>query len=258
MTVSSVTGYASVTSADINAHTIQALIELVYCQTANNVLTSAMASLEQALSTTQNALSTLTGLQNLANDLTIQSKSSFSAMFSYKSTNASNYESAYNSAASAFFGTPLNPTFFIGSTLIVSAGSPGFSQFSSALAGYKSALGTEISYLSGITDTTDPNTLYAKLKIVYNDIPADTTNFSAVNAWVQDNYSAEASANVTLAGNIQQHLTDAITAGQSLNSSQQQEVQNYLFIFQQYYQSAAALLTTMEQIITSMAQAAGR
>lgn len=236
---------------------IQALVELVYCQTANDVLTSAMGALQQALATTQGALQTLTGLQNLKNSLKPIAKSSFSANFDY-GDGGGDYAEDYNEAASAFFGTPIDPAFYIGNTLISGSGSSGFDGFASSLAQYKSALATQIAFLSGITNTSDPNTLYAKLKIVYNDLPTNTNSYSQVSKWVLDNYDQHSTDQAVNAGNFQQHLTDAITAGQSLNTSQQQKVQNYLFIFQQYYQSAAAILNTLEQIINRMAQAAGR
>lgn len=249
--------YPSVTSADINAHTIQALVELVYCQTANDVLTSAMASLQQALATTENSLRTLTGLQNLKNSLKPIAKSSFSSDFDYSAGDVDDYADDYNEAASAFFGTPIDPAFYIGSTLIEDDSSSEYGDFIDKLDQYKDELAEQIEFLSSITDTDDPNTLYAKLKIVYDELP-DTGDFDAVSEWVIDNYDVHGAEGAAIAGNLQQHLTDAITAGQSLNSSQQQKVQNYLFIFQQYYQSASAILNALEQIITRMAQAIAR
>lgn len=254
--VSSTSPWPSVTTAQINSHTIQALVELVYCQTANNVITGALASLQQALATTQNSLATLTQLQNLKNSIAPVSKSTFP--FDYKNTSSDDYSKDYNSAASAFFGTPISVAFTIGNVTIVSAGSPGFASFTVQLDQCKSALQTQIAYLSSITDTTDPNTLYANLKKVYSELPSDTGDFGDVSKWVIDNNNTTGASGATTAGNFQVNLTAAITAGQSLNSSQQQRVQNYLFIFQEYYQSAAAVLTAIEQIISRMAQAAGR
>lgn len=251
--VSSVSPFPAATSADLNAHTIQALVELVYCQTANDVLVSAMSSLQQALATTQNALSTLTTIQNLKNSMKPDAKSTFD--FDY-ANGGSDYEEEYNSAASAFFGEPIVPLFYIGNDE-VSAGSPEFDDFVDKLKEVKSSLAIQIAFLSTITDTNDPNTLYAKLKTVYNDLPS-SYSFGNVKDWVIDNYDAQGTTAIANAGNLQQHITDAITAGQSLNSSQQQKIQNYLFIFQQYYQSAAAVLTALQQIIDRMAQAAGR
>lgn len=253
--VSSTSPWPSVTSAQVNAHTIQALVELVYCQTANNVITSAMASLQQALATTQNALSTLTSLQNLKNSVSSVSKSTFD--FDYANTSTGDYEEEYSSAASAFFGTPIAISFKIGNTTIVSGGSPGYASFTVKMAQAKNALATQIEFLSSITDTSDPNTLYASLKKVYNGLP-NNNSYASVSYWVLDNYNVTGASGAMIAGNFQTDLTTAITAGQSLNSAQQQKVQNYLFIFQQYYQSAAAILTALEQIINRMAQAAGR
>lgn len=250
--------FPSVTSADINEHTIQALVELVYCQTANDVLTSAMGNLQQALATTQTSLETLAGLQRLKNSLQPVAKSSFSNIFDYQ--NESNYASSYNDKASSFYGEPIDPAFYIDGNLITSAGSPGFSDFLDELRQYKKELSAQITFLSSITPPLssgpDPNTLLAKLRIVYSDIDLD--NFGTVKDWVMDKYDVHGAQGVSQAGVIEQHLTSAISSGQSLNTSQQQKVQNYLFIFQQYYQSAAAVLNAINQIISRMAQAVAR
>jgi hypothetical protein len=56
------------------------------------------------------------------------------------------------------------------------------------------------------------------------------------------------------AGQIQRDLAGAITAGQSLNATQQQTVQQYMFVFEEYYKSAASILNSITQIIQTMAQ----
>lgn len=60
--------------------------------------------------------------------------------------------------------------------------------------------------------------------------------------------------NSALAGNIQQNITFAITAAQSLNDTQKQKVQQFLFVFEEYYKSAAAILSTITRMIEKMAQ----
>jgi hypothetical protein len=51
-------------------------------------------------------------------------------------------------------------------------------------------------------------------------------------------------------------LTKAITAAQSTNDQQNEDVRNFLNLFEQYYKSASALLQAISQIIQKMAQGA--
>lgn len=68
--------------------------------------------------------------------------------------------------------------------------------------------------------------------------------------WIQDNY---ANTDVTTSGGFQTHLTQCITAAQSLNDTQKQNLQNYIYVFQQFYTSAASMLATITAMITKMA-----
>jgi hypothetical protein len=233
-----------------SAHTVQAFIELVYVQTANNVMTSQMGSLESALSTTESTMSTLTQLQNLHNLVSVKAKGTFNpGFFSAGVTNPS----VYRNAASAFFATPVS----------VSASftgfSGGFAGFQSQMQTIVSQLKSEIAALSATTPLisghVDQNSLYAKLQTVLQDITKTSaaTNSAGAMKWIVDNYNAEGSAGVASSGMIQQDLTNAITAGQSLNTTQTESVRNFLYLFEEYYKSASAILSSLTQIIQKMA-----
>jgi hypothetical protein len=240
----------SVTTADINAHTLQALVELVYVRTANEIITSSLAALDTALETTQSSLTTLTGIQGLFNNVAVSKKGTFD--FDYVDTPTDDYSDDYTSAASAFFGTPIVPFFSLSSGVPASTGSPQYPGFVSALDGYRSALMTEIAYLSTITvPLDDPNTLYTQLKYILSALPP--SDFDAISKWILDGYGSIGVSGLANAGQFQTTLTNAMTAAQSLNNSQTQDVQRYLYLFQQYYQSAAAVLSAINQIITKMA-----
>ncbi len=60
--------------------------------------------------------------------------------------------------------------------------------------------------------------------------------------------------NAAIAGNIQQNLTFAITAAQSLNDTQKEKVRQFLFVFEEYYKSASVVLSTITRIIEKMGQ----
>jgi hypothetical protein len=77
-------------------------------------------------------------------------------------------------------------------------------------------------------------------------------------AWITDNYNKTATVGVTSAGLIQQHITDAITAGQSLNTTQTESVRNFLYLFEEYYKSASAVLQAISQLIQKMADGIAR
>ncbi|MGA8164356.1 MAG: hypothetical protein WB791_04935 [Waddliaceae bacterium] len=59
-------------------------------------------------------------------------------------------------------------------------------------------------------------------------------------------------------GLIQRNINAAITAGQSLNDSQKSEVRRYLFVFEEYYKSASAILNKLTQILERIAQGIAR
>jgi hypothetical protein len=46
----------------------------------------------------------------------------------------------------------------------------------------------------------------------------------------------------------------AITSAQGLNDTQTEQVRQYMFIFEEYYKSASALLNAITQIIQKFAQ----
>lgn len=304
----STSGTSGVTGAGgtgaINAHTEQALTELVYVQTANDMLGSALTNLDTALNTTTSVLNILQGLQNLHNEINVKSKSAFnfnyalgpSAAYALNASvgntiagghttmylsqpigteglvkpatktrttgamprttihfcgNVTAYESAYFQAASAYFGQAIDPTFDFSSP-----NAPGYSTYVDTLKSLKQKLAAEIDALVPQTpaaDRSDPTSLLGTLRKVLADLPSNF-KFSTVEKWALDNYNVHGSTGATLAGNIENDITFAIVAAQSLNNSQAESVRRYLFIFQEYYQSAAAILSGLSQVIEQMAQ----
>jgi hypothetical protein len=259
--------YPSVTQAEIDAHTVQALVELVYVRAANDILGDSLVALESALNVTQSVLRLLSKIQDLHNKITVQGKSAFG--FNFKSTgvmswstnsagvavavsvNASLFMSEYNKAASAYFGKSIDPIF-----VFSSATAPGYAAYEQALQTLKTQLGQEISVLARMTPVGsdgNENSLLSTLRKVYGNMPA-TFSYSTVQQWALDKYNVHGSTNVSLAGQIQSDITFAITAAQSLNDAQKEKVRRYMFIFQEYYQSASAVLSKINTIVEQMAQ----
>ncbi|CRX37765.1 hypothetical protein [Estrella lausannensis] len=264
---------------EANAHTIQRLIEVNYIREGNRILTNALTSLDDALRTTDNVLLTLSTIQNLHNKLTVKSPGALS--FDYLSdqvadgveATASAYASAYQKAASGYFGPPIYPDFMWSSATAIVPGLPSggtFHQYAEELSVAKSNLGVYLAELLPKTPTNppgqtptpsnvDPNSLYAKSKIVYDnmDWSADgLPTFEKARDWALDKYDVyqTSGANAQEAGKLQQEITFAITAGQSLNDSLKEKVRRYMFVFEEYYKSASSMLSKISQLIEKMAQ----
>ena len=244
-----------------SAHTLQAFIELVYVKTANDVLVQHLGSLENALSTTQKGMDILTQLQNLKNQVKPVGKSTFN--YNMDPFRLSGFipvpggtVAGYQSAANDFFGKPVK--------VAPNYGAGGSAAFLASMASLRAQIvNSLIPQLSAITPRTagqeDSNSLLAKMRVVLNDI--DTTNATTsagAVAWLTDQYNISENAAVTSAGILQQHITNAITAGESLNTTQTESVRNFLQIYEEYYKSASAVLTAISQIIQKMADGIAR
>lgn len=128
--------------------------------------------------------------------------------------------------------------------------------------------------LSAITPTLpggaqDPTTLLAQVRTVLSDIKTSfvtktgaqvSTNTSLLSAasgfsrWMVDRYNSIRTGSSNMAGQYQQDIVSAVTAAQSLNATQSQNVQNFLYVFEEYYKSANGILQSISQFIEQMAQ----
>jgi hypothetical protein len=78
----------------------------------------------------------------------------------------------------------------------------------------------------------------------------DELSPQSVANFYNSNYLRDASK----AGSIQDNITFAITAAQSLNDSQKEQVRRYMYVFEEYYKSASSLLAAISQLIQKIAQ----
>lgn len=268
---------------------IQSIIELEYVATGNNLINDQLTSMEQALGITQNVLNTLANLQNIRNTLVVPASQVYQApttvpgsiyggnpadiqestlMRLYRSGDiASLIPGASNFFTKAIFpqvsSQILNPT-----TQLLTAF--GVSQFNKLIAIQKSILAF-IPTLSAITDpatAADTNSLLGRLKTMAHDFSTmfvnggvqavNLTNLaqqsSALRTFLLDNNDPKFQTSGFTVNQGQNNLTFAVTAAQGLNDQQKQLVQQYLYIFQQFYQSASAVLQAINQMITKMAQ----
>lgn len=177
------------------------------------------------------------------------------------------YTQYYQAWASTYYNQPVTFSFDSSQMTLASAASQ-FVLYANQLSADVTKLSAVTPRLStgtpGVTEE-DPNSLLAKVRSVLTDIRTKAglaySNSNAVNAtkaptaltaWITDSYSNQ-TPGATSVGAYQNNLSLAITAGQSLNNTQSTGIQNYLFVFEEFYKSAAALITAINQIIVKMA-----
>lgn len=266
---------------------IQSIIELDYVATGNTIVNDQLTSLQQALDVTSNILNSLANLQNIKNSLIIPPSQVYHAPTTIpgftgdpagvqESTLMKLYRSGVPIGpgiigASNFFTGPIFPQVL---SQIVNPTNQlltafGVSQFNNLLAIQKSLLAFVplLSSISNATTAADTNSLLGRIKAVLHDFStlfvsgttqaANLTTLaqqsSALQRYLLDSNDPKFQVTGVTANQGENNLTFAITAAQGLNDQQKQLVQQYLFIFQQFYQSASAILTAINQLITKMA-----
>lgn len=274
---------SSVSEATTGTRSLQSLVELDFVQAGNELLTNQLASLQQQLATTSKVLTNLTTLQNLHNSLIFASAANFSAYFDIRSSQESGvgdpnnpiseklrndqFIKLYGSAASAYFGRPIVPVL----PLNLANDTTDFAAAKNQLVTARIQLQSSVFFLSSIATSAqlaDPNSLYNQIKKVLHDISAvfvtptgqpitaDTSYADSIGGftkWVLDNYQNV--GNLTSSpGGYQTNITAAITAGSSTNDTQKQQVQNAIYIFEEFYKAASSILQSLTQIITKIAQ----
>lgn len=151
---------------------------------------------------------------------------------------------------------------------------PAMSAVKNEIVSARATLSAQISALSAIATIAgaDPNQMFLleQLKAVRADLATSfrtstgeitqqtglRSAMSGLTAWLFDGYNQRNTPNAALAGLFQQHIESALTASQSLNNSQSLKVEQFLYVFEQYYQSASAVLQKLTQIIKDIARQA--
>lgn len=321
--------------------TLQALVELIYVRTGNELLSENLEILEGAISSTKDSLDALSRLQVLHNKITAEEKEKFDQVFwgfsnliitlrratltqypiapTLRNTMEAPFLIVISGAANAaefMRGTgvlriqnvlrvTIDPDFSAGKlvTTIIILSRPGFGSGASEhfnaidptlldqitesdrieFMALRRKIIEELPILEAQTPADQrEGSLFDRLGNVLEDInkafiavgipstgidtnidinAGGTLVTSALTRWILDSQLTDNTAlNISGldSGSIQRNLTTAISAGQSLNDTQKEEVRRYLFVFEEYYKSAAAILSKITQILERMAQAIGR
>lgn len=233
---------------NVDDHSIQAMIELIYLDAGNEIMVTNMVKLDQALDSAKDAMDILQSLQAAKNMLSVTSRDPDD--FEFEGDEGGDVDNddevleSFNDAASSFFGSAIYPTV-------------SDDQAEAAweiIEDNRSKLNQLIKYLSENTpeaDRADSASLYSRLKTVKSHLPEDEDD---VEDWILDNYDKAADPSSSTAGDLQQEITFAISAAQNFNDSQKEAVNRYLFVFEEYYKSAGAILQKINDIITHIAQ----
>lgn len=273
---------------------IQSIIELDYVATGNRLVNDQLSSLEQALTVTQNVLDSLANLQNIRNSLVIPPSLLYKPPKTLlpipgdptavaESTLMRFYRSGFFVpglvsilGASIAFTRPIFPVvasqIVDPTTQLMTAF--GVTKFDDLIAIQKSLLAF-VPVLESITNPTtadNTNSLLGRIKAVLHDfstlfesggaqaisLTTLVQRSSALQRFLLDGNDPKFAVTGITANQGQNNLTFAVTSAQGLNDQQKQLVQQYLYIFQQFYQSASAVLQAINQLITKMAQGISR
>lgn len=97
----------------------------------------------------------------------------------------------------------------------------------------------------------DGSPLSTQIGVVFKDFLTLQTSGGTLETWVAD-------FNTSNQGTYQTHLNNAVVASQSLNDTEREKLQEVMFVYQEFYQSASSMLSDIHQLLQSMAQNIGR
>lgn len=274
------------TGASTSLRTLQSFVELDYIQSGNTLLSNQMESLNQAVLATRDALTLLQGLQAIKNKATIVANpSSFLSAW-----DAGHPLIVYTKNGLLFPNTPISAN-TLTSTQIDKLPGQYTSQMRSQVArlritvdptfvqeitnqgaGFIAQLNKVIAELQPITPVGgSAPTLLSELQGILADINAGQPNATNQTIqqkfawWLLDNYNSTSvtvpgigtltNFNPANGGNYQRNLTSAMASAQTLNSAQNTQLQEVLFVFQEFYTSSSKMLSNMANLARMMGQA---
>lgn len=241
------------------SRTLQSMVELEYIKTGNQIIFDDLSNLEQAANISQSILDSLKIVQNISNQIIAPSPSGFN-LSQIATDDPDAYTAAYKRLASAHFFAWQKP-------IPIPTDTSG-----SELLAVKAALSSQLALLIKNTPQT-PNggttmaiianqqTLASTLILVIRDISTAFKNVnlndptavkSAVAKWIMDGQDQPINATTGIqsnVGQIQSHIASAIRTGETLNEGQRENVRRYLYVFQEFYKSASAMLVLLGQIL---------
>lgn len=260
--------------ATTGSQSLQQLLMVDYVSRGNELLFNEMTKLREAINLNQTALGYLNSLQDLMNQKDPQ-RFILALQYLNAVNIAQNVESAYNQfevdtfkqelgAAPKFTdaqlkqyilglnSTPDTPSLNTPPNEPTTPAQEAFKALSTTMSDawsyniqrIRANLDTLINQIGAAAGSTR---LVQALKVIRGDF--DTVG--TVQDWVKDFGQGRE-------GDYQRHINDSMVASQAFNDTQREELRRVMFVFEEFYKSATAMLSRMTQLLEKMASAINR
>ncbi|MBA2369889.1 MAG: hypothetical protein H0V82_12860 [Candidatus Protochlamydia sp.] len=263
------------------SQTLQSLLEVEFVGAGNQQMSGKMSLLEEALELSRRVLTSLTAVQNLANQIQVNNPiPEYALPLNYTMVTNTNpitgvvtttksflglieYRKAYKASASAYFTQIFPSAVPLANTAekLLKTKQDLWNQ----MLELEAANAGNVDPITGLPAPVDRNTKGSLANAVYlvvKDISAAfnglTTSdpqlqqklIDGVKTWIIDNQNLKIddTAGVNKGGQIQDRISSALSAAENLEEGQRENVRRFLFVFQQFYKSAAAMLTLLGQL----------
>jgi hypothetical protein len=228
------------------AQSIQEILMVDYVSLGNQLIFDEMSKLREAINNNQGALGFLNSLQDLMNQ---KNPTAFQLKLQNLLSNLSTsggtaHDTFEKDTFDQILGTAAN---FSGSPPLPSA-TPGVTQLYSDILSNSplaprdrviSKISITIGQVAGVGGAEN---LLSTLNIIKTDLQGAPN----LETYVQD-FSGGATQD------FQRHINDAITASQSFNDTQREELQRVMFVYEEFYKSSTGLLSRLTQLIEKIA-----
>ncbi len=278
----------SAVSAGINNRSIQSLLELEYVKTGNDVIFTALTNLEEALGITKEVLETLEQVQALRNQVALQSLPTLSAFLEENFPQLLPQGSGLPVVDGDLWVTQYSAALADYVKLVVPSYTGDPNQLAFSIFDLRAKLNSQLLRLEQVSPEntrsvegtlafnineiikaislvfTSRTIVSGGTSLVFHDINSPPSalrraaiNFLLVNTGEEQLLSATFQSlreELNADFNLENSISTAITSAESLNDTQKQDVRRFLFVFEEFYKSASAVLTKMSQIIDKFAQ----
>ena len=260
-------------SAAVNStQSLQALVQINFVRHGNETIGNALSGMQDALNISREVTDLLTRLQNFQNQTRVLNDAKLNQVFNFDLTSVGNFPnpSAWIGElikqGDQVFGQPISPQ-LIEKLMLV----PENEQFIRTQIkdlfeirdGIKAQM-TKLEQTMTKEDLENPNGLYQRLSAVYNDLNTafggvtdpngDITKlYQGFSSWVLDSSNSLQGMRTATGGRVQDNISAAFTAASSLQTSQKEQVNRYLFLFEQFYNTASNVLRDLNDMIRKFA-----
>jgi len=259
--------------ATTQSESLQQLLMVDYISRGNELLFNEMATLKDAININQEVLTYLNSLQDLMNQkdpehflLKLQYLSGADEDMDWQTFEEETFSQDLGTTAKLPGFTEEEIAEYV--SMIYNGTTDAFEEGETAPDGSGQAAGAFVNAATGIFEasmTTVINNLIqlkTELDTAAGDngsalgqqiqkIIDDFNQVDDIQAWIEDYETGKE-------GEFQRHLNDAVVASQALNDTEREELRRVMFVYEEFYKSATAMLSKLTQLIERMASAISR